>query len=141
MIMEFTNTEAEFFMNLGYSMGFMMDVQVGDQIAIPPVTRTEFDGTTVPFQTLRVTRLIRGKGSVISFVAIDNVTDLETNKSYGDTYPCFIKKPSSNRRKLEVWVDLDPMPGAFHSVDSARNIIGGILNESIGHYNPMVSVG
>jgi hypothetical protein len=45
------------------------------------------------------------------------------------------------RVKLEVYVDLDPVPGAFHSVDSARNVVGDILQNSIPHYNPTVSVG
>lgn len=45
------------------------------------------------------------------------------------------------RVKLEVYVDLDPIPGTFHSVDSARNNVAGILSHQISHYNPTVSVG
>lgn len=45
------------------------------------------------------------------------------------------------RIKLEVYVDLDPIPGAFHSVDSARNSVGALLYNAIPHYNPVVSVG
>lgn len=43
------------------------------------------------------------------------------------------------RVKLEVYVDLDPIPGAFHSKESARNFVDGILKANIPHYNPMVS--
>lgn len=44
------------------------------------------------------------------------------------------------RVKLEVWVNLDPTPGRFHSKESAKNVISGILLDRLGHYNPMVSV-
>jgi len=44
-----------------------------------------------------------------------------------------------NRIKLEVYVTLDPMPGTFHSKESARNVVDAILKERIGHYNPIVS--
>jgi hypothetical protein len=43
------------------------------------------------------------------------------------------------RIKLEVYVDLDPIPGEFHSKESARNVVDNILRQNIGHYNPMVS--
>jgi hypothetical protein len=43
-----------------------------------------------------------------------------------------------------VYVDLDPVPGTFHSKESAQNvlgrILGRILNRSCPHYNPMVSL-
>jgi len=45
-----------------------------------------------------------------------------------------------NRILLKVYVDLDPVPGAFHTKESARAIIGQILAERIPHYNPRVSV-
>lgn len=44
-----------------------------------------------------------------------------------------------DRIKLEVYVDLDPVPGTFHSKESARNVVDRILKESIPHYNPTVS--
>lgn len=43
------------------------------------------------------------------------------------------------RIKLEVYIDLDPVPGTFHSKESARNQVAAILNEAIPHYLPMVS--
>lgn len=43
------------------------------------------------------------------------------------------------RIKLEITVDLDPVPGAFHTEESARKIIAQILNDRIGHYNPLVT--
>ena len=44
------------------------------------------------------------------------------------------------RAMLAVYVDLDPIPGTFHTADSARNAIGGMLKQSIPHYTPLVSV-
>jgi hypothetical protein len=44
------------------------------------------------------------------------------------------------RIKLAVYVDLDPVPGNFHSADSARNAIANMLDARIPHYNPMVSI-
>lgn len=44
------------------------------------------------------------------------------------------------RIKLAVYADLDPVPGTFHSADSARNVVGNMLNQAIPHYNPMVSI-
>lgn len=43
------------------------------------------------------------------------------------------------RIKLEVYVDLDPTPGTFHSKESARTVIAAMLTNNIPHYNPMVS--
>lgn len=43
------------------------------------------------------------------------------------------------RVRLDVWVDLDPVPGAFHSKESAQNHVRSILNDRISHYHPMVS--
>lgn len=37
-------------------------------------------------------------------------------------------------------VRLDPLPGAFHTPDSALDAIRGILNQHIPHYNPKVSL-
>lgn len=44
------------------------------------------------------------------------------------------------RVKLAVYVDLDPVPGLFHTADSARNAIGNMLQDAVPHYNPMVSI-
>lgn len=44
------------------------------------------------------------------------------------------------RKAFIVYVDLDPVPGTFHSQESAQNVIRGILNDRISHYNPMVSL-
>jgi hypothetical protein len=40
---------------------------------------------------------------------------------------------------LEVWVDLDPIPGTFHTKESARNVVANILETQIHHYQPLVS--
>jgi hypothetical protein len=44
------------------------------------------------------------------------------------------------RIKLSVYVDLDDIPGAFHSAESAQNIVRNILRDTLGHYDPLVSV-
>lgn len=44
------------------------------------------------------------------------------------------------RIMLAAYVDLDPMPGTFHTADSARNAVSGMLKDRIGHYSPVVSV-
>lgn len=41
---------------------------------------------------------------------------------------------------LLVQVDLDPIPGAFHDEESARECLEAILRQRIPHYNPMVMI-
>jgi hypothetical protein len=45
-----------------------------------------------------------------------------------------------NRITLEVSVRLDPVPGAFHTKESAKNIVAHMLKERIGHYDPKVTI-
>lgn len=45
----------------------------------------------------------------------------------------------TERIKLDVYVDLDPTPGPMHSVESAQNIVRGVLIGAMPHYKPMVS--
>lgn len=42
--------------------------------------------------------------------------------------------------KFEVEVDLDPIPGAFHTKEDARMRIEGALVSRIPHYNPKVKI-
>lgn len=42
------------------------------------------------------------------------------------------------RVMIEIAVDLDPIPGAFHTEESARQHVESILLSSIPHYNPVV---
>lgn len=44
------------------------------------------------------------------------------------------------RIKLAVYVDLDPIPGTFHTAESAQHCVRNILNDRIEHYNPTVSI-
>lgn len=44
------------------------------------------------------------------------------------------------RITLEIDVDLDPMPGAFHHADDAARRIYGLLHMRIPHYNPEVRI-
>lgn len=42
------------------------------------------------------------------------------------------------RIMLHIMVDLDPVPGAFHTEESARDCIEAMLLERIPHYTPVV---
>lgn len=42
--------------------------------------------------------------------------------------------------KLEIVVELDPIPGAFHTEKSARETVEAILLSRIPHYNPRVLI-
>lgn len=44
------------------------------------------------------------------------------------------------RIALLVEVDLDEVPGIFHTEDSAIDNTRGILNHMISHYNPSVTL-
>lgn len=46
----------------------------------------------------------------------------------------------STRIRLGVYVDLDPMPGAFNTAESAKSHMLGVLGQVIGHYNPSVVI-
>lgn len=39
---------------------------------------------------------------------------------------------------LTVAVALDPIPGAFHTKESAVETVQRLLDNGIGHYNPIV---
>lgn len=41
---------------------------------------------------------------------------------------------------LEVIIDLDPVPGTFHTPESAEEVVQAILNSSIPHYHPNVKI-
>lgn len=41
---------------------------------------------------------------------------------------------------LEVDVELDPVPGAFHTAESAQENVQAMLNSMIPHYHPIVTV-
>lgn len=44
------------------------------------------------------------------------------------------------RKAYVVYVDLDDVPGDFHSQESAQNVLNAILRDRIPQYNPMVSL-
>lgn len=45
------------------------------------------------------------------------------------------------RIMLEVYVDLDPIPGAMHTAEDAEIRIQAMLTDRIPHYNPWVCIG
>lgn len=71
---------------------------------------------------------------------------IETTLTYADvdcstcrTYiPNFAKR---TRIKLTVEVDLDPVPGVFHTAESARECVQSLLENGIPFYNPTVLKG
>lgn len=44
------------------------------------------------------------------------------------------------RVKLEVELDLDPVPGTFHDEESAREQVEAMLRRTVPHYNPTVLI-
>lgn len=44
-----------------------------------------------------------------------------------------------HRITLTIQIDLDPVYGAMHTRRSAETVIQGVLNTSLGHYNPVVT--
>ena len=47
---------------------------------------------------------------------------------------------NKTRIKLAVYVDLDPVPGEFHTAESTQHHVRNLLQGAIPHYNPMVSI-
>lgn len=47
---------------------------------------------------------------------------------------------SRKRICFVIYVDLDPVPGSFHSQESAQNFIGFLFRHRIPHYNPTISL-
>lgn len=45
-----------------------------------------------------------------------------------------------NRVTLIVEVDLDPVPGLFHTAKSAQETVQSMLDASMPHYNPTVTL-
>lgn len=45
-----------------------------------------------------------------------------------------------NRRAFLIYVDLDPVPGTFHTSLSAFDSVRDILVDAIGEYNPVLSL-
>ena len=105
-MLDFTQEETELLVADGYEPGFMMDIRVGDLVAIAPVMRTSFDGAPIPPKTLTVVRIVKQDGSywqpereemvrntVVNFIGM-NLNNLPEHCAYGHTYPCFIKRPT-----------------------------------------------
>ena len=44
------------------------------------------------------------------------------------------------RIKLELYVDLDPFPGAFHTKEDAAKWVESIMRSLINHYNPVILI-
>lgn len=44
------------------------------------------------------------------------------------------------RIKLAVFVDLDPVPGAFNTSEDVQSRIQNMLDHSIPHYNPKIDI-
>lgn len=104
-MLDFTEDELILLVQDGYKPGYMMDIREGDLIAIPPVSRIRFSESEPKpsVKTLVVQRVMSLDASyvddskkfiqhtVITFIGI-NVNNLPEHCSYGNTYPCFIKR-------------------------------------------------
>lgn len=47
--------------------------------------------------------------------------------------------PERRKAYLTVEIELDDVPGAFHTIESAVDHVQIILDHQVGHYNPKVS--
>lgn len=108
-MLDFTNEEIVMLVEDGYTAGYMMDIREGDLIAIAPVMRTNFEGGIVPVKSLTVQRIMHLRSdyrdtetdelvehTVIVFIGID-LDGLPQHCSYGNTYPCFIKREEQQK--------------------------------------------
>lgn len=62
-------------------------------------------------------------------VAIFGVAHPDEEASNGYKRVCFI-----------INVDLDPIPGVFHTQESAQDLLQWIFTENISHYSPIISM-
>lgn len=44
----------------------------------------------------------------------------------------------SKRIELFISIDLDRIPGAMHTEESAREVVQQVLQDRLGHYRPVV---
>lgn len=56
------------------------------------------------------------------------------------THPAERQKNDRKRVCFVINVDLDPVPGAFHTQESAQNILRNVFVINFSHYNPIVSL-
>lgn len=103
--MEFTIEETDLLVQDGFVCGWMGDIQEGDIVAIPPVSRTTFGGEPRPVKTFVIQRLLpKFDGSywdpdedgmihnvVVHFIGLD-LDGRPSSESYGSTYPIFYKR-------------------------------------------------
>lgn len=103
-MLDFTKEELMLLTQDGYKPGFMMDIREGDLIAIPPVWRSQFDGTPIPIKSLTIERILELvtqdydevndrviHHTVVVFIGRD-LDGLPEHCSYGNTYPVLIKR-------------------------------------------------
>lgn len=50
------------------------------------------------------------------------------------------QEDGKRRASFVIYVNLDPVPGVFHSQESAQNALRNIFVQRIPHYNPLVSL-
>lgn len=97
--MTFTDSELDMLVSDGYVPGYMMDVQEGDLVAIPPVMRYD-DRKVLSVVVQRLMAVAADYHSddgrlvphrVINFIGLD-LDGRPHHLSYGNTYPCFYKR-------------------------------------------------
>lgn len=100
--MNFTDEELDLLTADGYVPGYFMDIREGDLVAIPPVTRHDNKTvTTVVIERLMTVQadynnedgqLVRNQ--VLNLIGRD-LDGRPLHLTYGNTYPCFIKREES----------------------------------------------
>lgn len=88
--MDFTDAELDLLVGDGFEVAYMGDIKLNDLVAIPPVIRSDLGGGSKTVKTVVVTR-IRCVGDVMVFIGTD-LDGRPHHMSYGNTYPCFIKR-------------------------------------------------
>ena len=101
-MIDFTEDEITLLVQDGYTPGFMGEIKEGYLVAIPPVMRSSFDGTTNTVKTYVITKLMKVNApymdpsegyvphEIINFIGID-LNNLPKHGAYGNDYPCFYK--------------------------------------------------
>lgn len=53
-----------------------------------------------------------------------------------------VNSPESGKQRvcLILYIDLDPVPGKFHTQESMQNVLRTTMTYEIPHYNPLVSL-
>lgn len=92
-LMGFSNEELEMLTGMEFQPAYMYDLQVGDRVAIPPVSRFAWGDKGVPTVAVYDVERIAdsGNSTVMSFIGRD-IDGRPRHLMYGNVYPCLIRR-------------------------------------------------